>query len=191
MNFKPLPHMEVVYTALMSGKHLSSEDGDVYYALRDNTEDYQAYFSAIGMDLIADARGFYYLVGTRAPANMAPILFFTAVLMEHYDEAGYAIETLVTGDPIYYRDLPHVEHPRHAETMERIGVTTADGLRAIVKSMARYGFVAYVGEDSFRFRPGAYRLLDATRDAMNYVASNEAEASAEPAEEPGEAEGGE
>lgn len=173
MTFPVLPKQRGIYEALISGRHLCLEDGDLFTALRDNEEDYRALFSGLGMDLVVDPRGFVFLNGTRTPANMKDILYFMAVLFEHMDEQGYSLEEVILGSDFYYKDLPHLKHQKYAEVMERSsGAVTQEGLRGIVSSLVRYRF-ATTEADYFRFRTPAHRLFDLVRDAYNTQMRNE------------------
>ncbi len=173
MTFPVLPRQRDIFEALISGRHMCLEDGELFTALRDNEDDYRALFGGLGLELIVDPRGFFFLNGTRTPANMKDILFFMAILFEYMDEQGYSLEEVVFGSDFYFKDLPHLSHQRYAEVMERAaGVKTLEALRGIVTSMARYRFVV-TEADSFRFRIPAHRLFDLIRDAENIQAQNE------------------
>jgi hypothetical protein len=170
MTFPILPKQKDLYEALVSGKHLCLEDGDIFATLHDHEDDYRTLFSGLGMTLVGDPRGFFYLDGTRTPANMKDILFFMAIFFESLDEQGYALEDAVLQGTFRYSELPHLKHQRYADVMERAaGVKDAEGLKQIVGSMARYRFVVTEGADAFRFRTPAYRLFDLMRDAKNVM----------------------
>lgn len=168
MSFPILPLQKEVYEALTGGRHVCVEDRAIYEALRDREDDFKQLFKGLGMTLVGDPRGFYYLEGSRTPASMKDILFFVAIFLEYLDETGFAIDEVIQGGLLFYfKDMPHLKHQRYAEVMERAtGVKTEDGLRGIVASMARYRFVVNEG-DGFRFRVAAFRLHDLVLDAKN------------------------
>lgn len=171
MTFPILPKQREIYEALVSGRHVCIEDADLYGTLRDREEDFRTLLHGLGMNLVTDPRGFFYLDGTRTPSNMKDILFFMAILFEHLDEQGHALDEVVLNNHLFkYSELPHLGHQRYADVMERAaGVKTLEGLKQIVGSMARYRFVAQEGAESFRFRVPAFRLFDLMRDARNLM----------------------
>lgn len=170
MTFPILPRQREIYEALISGRHLCLDDGDLYGPLRDREEDFRLLFEGLGMNLVTDPRGFFYLDGTRTPSNMKDILFFMAILFEHLDEQGYGLDDALFRQIFCFADLPHLRHQRYAEVMERAaGIKTLDGLKQVVGAMARYRFVLMEGTENFRFRTPAFRLFDLIRDAKNVM----------------------
>jgi hypothetical protein len=72
-----LPSQKEVYESMVSGRHLCIEDGEPFSALSRNEEDYKTLFTGLGMELVSDPRGFYYLgggaVGWLTRPNTAPV----------------------------------------------------------------------------------------------------------------------
>lgn len=168
MIYTILPSQKEVYESMVSGRHLCIEDGEPFSALSRNEEDYKALFTGLGMELVSDPRGFYYLEGSRIPANVREALYFMAILFEHLDESGCDLEETVFGTTFFINDLPHLSLQRYAEVMDRVaGIKDADGLRSIITSLARYRFLVMDGPDGFHFRVTAHRLIDFIRDAKN------------------------
>ena len=73
INLTDLSELQAINKKLVSGYHISEQDTTLWQQLDQNIDAYQALFTALGHDLIHDARGFYYLGSDESTPNMGKI----------------------------------------------------------------------------------------------------------------------
>ncbi|TMO55288.1 condensin complex protein MksE [Pseudoalteromonas phenolica] len=92
INLTDLSELQAINKKLVSGYHISEQDTTLWQQLDQNIDAYQALFTALGHDLIHDARGFYYLGSDESTPNMGKISRAIAltiyILIEHYGNQG-------------------------------------------------------------------------------------------------------
>lgn len=160
MEAHELPMLQEVFTELRKGRHISIEDGPIYDALAGNIDMYQSLFAALGLNLIAHGRGFFYLDDESAPRTAQKMILFTAILVETWDDQGVNLDLDLTKVPIAPSRLPHLQHDKYTRAMAEVDVRTEDSLMKVLDSMKRYGLAAPDKDGMWHFRTSAYRLLD-------------------------------
>ena len=160
-----LPHLSAVFEALRRGRHVSIIDGNLYAALKSRTDDFAALFGQLGFELIHHPRDFFYFVDrgnfTELSARMAVFMF---VLVEDLADRGDAVEETLMSRHFRYADLPHLSGERYRQLMREAGMTEPADVEHLVQIMERFGFAERLDDDSFAFRPPAYRFLDLCLD---------------------------
>ncbi|MDX9973792.1 MAG: hypothetical protein RBU21_12480 [FCB group bacterium] len=160
-----LPHMAEVFEALRRGKHISMKDGDIYIALKRHEGAYEHLFSELGFKLVHHARDFFYFLDTSNFTELSGrIAVFMFILVEHLADQGDTVEDTVMTRRFAYKDLPHLHGERYQTYMREAGVTTADDLAAIVRTMERFGFTRRMDAETFCFDVPIYRFLDLCMD---------------------------
>ncbi len=88
-----LPHMAEVFDALRKGRHICSEDGGLYIALRDHREAYETLFANLGFDFREHPRGFFFFRGSAPLSEGAErMAVFMFVLIEDLSTQGLPVE---------------------------------------------------------------------------------------------------
>ncbi len=176
MDLHELPNLQEIYTELRRGRHISIEDGVLFSALESHCEGFQNLCVGLGLKLVRHERGFYYLEEEirSAPKSAERIFLFMAILLEQLDDKGYNSNQDLLAIQIDPARLPHLQHEKYRTVMAEVGVDREDGLIGILKSMARYGLADPDREAAgiWRFRTGAYRLLDVINMAGRAVGPN-------------------
>jgi len=156
-----LPRLKEVFEALRRGRHLCAEDGDLYWALRDNLDAYQDLLGHLGFRLAAHPRDFFYVEGegnlSEASARMALLVF---ILVEHLADQGAAVEESLLTRTFQVAELPHLATERYRAYLKEAGVEGEEGLEGVLRNLERFGFLRRTGGAGFRFRTPAYRFLD-------------------------------
>lgn len=162
-----LPHLAEIFAELGRGRHLCSEDGNLYQELQEHEADFEELFAQLGYRLVADERGFYYFHATESqnvsPQTRRSAIFFLVLVEALWAEAGGAdlLEDLVMERSWSIGELPHLQRQRYIEIMAQLErEPDEETLREEVKRLARFGFAAWSDEDRFRFRTPALRFLD-------------------------------
>ncbi|WP_437656590.1 condensin complex protein MksE [Sorangium sp. So ce1182] len=155
-----LPQLKDVFRQLSRGRHICREDGDPYWALRDRTAEFTDLFEQLGFQLRHHARDFFYFDGEDLSEAGERMTVFMFVLVEHIGDQGTTIEEGLMQRDWSISHLPHLTSDRYRELMTRVGVPDEKGLRGVVMSLDRLGFVEQLGGDAFRFRRPTYRFLD-------------------------------
>ena len=171
-----LPNMAEVFDALRKGRHLCSEDGRVYLALRDHRDAYETLFSNLGFDFQEHPRGFFYFRGSSQLSEGAErMAVFMFVLIEALATQGHPVEEALMTRRFDLADLPHFQGERSRQYMKEVGVESVDDLPSLLKNMERLGFVEIAPDRSFRFRVPACRFLELCTDFIdqNGVGSDE------------------
>jgi chromosome condensin MukBEF MukE localization factor len=183
-NVLQLPQLAEVFEALRRGRHICANDGELYHALKQHSEDYRQLFEKLGFKLVQHARDFFHFADasnfTETASRMALFIF---ILVEHLADHGMTVEEAIMTNRFDYATLPHLKSERYQTYMREAGVTTHEELIAIVRTMERYGFTRRLGADTFAFNVPVYRFLDL---CMNMA--EQAEKETKPEENDGEVE---
>jgi len=159
-----LPHLKEVFQALQRGCHISNEDFGLYHELQDNEPAYQNLLAALGYTLVADRRGFYYLIpedGVQAinatTQKMALIVFVLVDVLA--DRGRDPAHTLAKGS-LDIKEMATAMWERHGELLKEGGLPGAEAVeKYFVTAFRRHGF-ATVNGDVLRFRAPIHRFLD-------------------------------
>lgn len=183
-NVLQLPQLAEVFEALRRGRHICANDGELYHALKQHSEDYRQLFEKLGFKLVQHARDFFHFADssnfTETASRMALFIF---ILVEHLADHGMTVEEAIMTSRFDYATLPHLKSERYQTYMREAGATTNEELIAIVRTMERYGFTRRLGADTFAFNVPVYRFLDL---CMNMA--EQAEKETKPEENDGEVE---
>jgi len=167
-----LPHLASIFEALRRGRHLCARDGDVFHCLKRQEPLYEALFDRLGFTLVHHARDFYYFFDssnfTDLTARMAVFMF---ILVEALADQGEPVEETVTTRRFSCEALPHLENERYQGYMREAGITSAEELAQIVRTMERFGFTRRFDEQAFEFAPPVYRFLDLCMDMAGEAAA--------------------
>lgn len=156
-----VPDLAAVFEALRRGRHICMTDGALYAALKAHAATFTELFAQLGFDLVHHPRDFFYFVDkgnfTEISARMAVFMF---ILIEDLADRGDAVEETLMSRHFRYAELPHLAGDRYRRLMREAGVAEPGELEQLVQTMERFGFVHRRDDDSFTFRPPAYRFLD-------------------------------
>ena len=156
-----LPKMAEVFDVLRKGRHVCTEDGELYLALRDHRAAYAELFENLGFDFQEHARGFFYFRGTSQLSESAERMsVFMFVLIEAQATQGASVEEAIMTQRFDPAELPHFQMERYRMYMKEVGLNSASDLSVLLKAMERLGFVALAPDGTFRFRAPACRFLD-------------------------------
>jgi len=156
-----LPQLSLIFDALRRGRHLCSEDGKPYWALRDHFDAFQDLFHQLGFRLEQHPRDFFYFRGKDSLSPQASkMAVFVFVLIEALSDQGEPVVESMMTQVFSVPDLPHLKGARYRAYLKEAGAATDDDLRAIVRQMDRFGFAERLTDDTFRFRAPAYRFFD-------------------------------
>jgi len=156
-----LPQMAEIFDALRKGRHLCSEDGSLYIALRDHREEYKILFTNLGFNFCEHARGFFFFKGDSSLNEGAErIAVFMFVLIEDLATRGLSVEEALMTQLFDPTELPHFHAERSRQYMKEVGVATPDDLPALLKKMTAYGFLNLAPDGTFRFRIPVCRFLE-------------------------------
>ena len=173
-----LPNLAAVFEALRRGRHICMADGPLYGPLKSHAEQFTALFAQLGFELVHHPRDFFYFVDcgnfTDLSARMAVFMF---ILIEDLADRGDAIEETVMSRHFRCAELPHLTADRYRRLMREAGASESADLEHLVQTMERFGFVDRLADDSFTFRPPAYRFLDL---ALDMTAASDKKRDAEP-----------
>lgn len=192
-----LPHLPEVFRALQNGYHFTIDDGDPYFALRDNRGSYEQLISALGYRLNEDARGYFYLTAdeyARQSRKINQITVFTFILAEHVWQTASGGHDSIEASLLQSRwtidELPHLSSERYLALLRqalgnRDSEVGHNEIRGMVRTMAEFGFVHFedASRDGFRFRASIHRVLD-----LAYAALDTDTEAAEPTDTESEAE---
>lgn len=155
-----LPHLEEIFQHLCRGRHICSEDGNLYYALQDNTDAYHDLFSHLGFSMEVHSRDFYYFKGGKSLSGRSEkMALFVFILIEYLEGQGEPVEEGILNKSFMIGELPHFSSERYQSYMKEIGIDDSDDLHGIISNLEKFGFAQRKG-DSFRFRSPVYRFFD-------------------------------
>lgn len=160
-----LLYLKEIFERLRQGYYITHEDGDIHIALCEKDEDYRAYFSLLGLDLIRHERDFFYFKRDANDASagvttLPAIVVFAFILIESVANEGRAIDEYILTHRFSLAELQHLKTDRYKEYLKLVGIEDHGTLFKVVKSMARYGWVEISPDDSFRFLRPFHRLFD-------------------------------
>jgi len=160
-----LPNLAAVFEALRRGRHICMSDGPLYAPLKSHTRGFTVLFAQLGFELVHHPRDFFYFVDrgnfTDLSARMA---VFMCILIEDLADRGDAIEETIMSRHFRHGDLPHLTVDRYRRLMREAGITEPEHVEHLLQTMERFGFVDRLPDESFTFRPPAYRFLDLALD---------------------------
>ncbi len=169
-----LPRLDEVFEALRRGRHLSMDDGDLYFALRSHEPAFEALFARLGFTMVRHPRDFYYFLGDGEPGDQTTRLaVFMLILVEALADTGAAVEERIMAQPFALAELPHFQSERYQGLMREAGVASPDDLAKLLQAMERFGFTRSLGGDAFAFRTPAYRFLDLCLDLAEEAGKEE------------------
>ncbi len=155
-----LPYLKEIFEKLRRGRHICAEDGNLFYALRDNIGAFTELFHHLGFRLESHSRGFYYFQGegslTDTSNRMAVFVF---IIMEYLAGEGEAVEEGMMTKTFVIDDLPHLKSDRYRTYMNEVGIVDEDELITVINNIEYYGFITRKA-NAFHFRVPAYRFLD-------------------------------
>lgn len=159
--FVDLPWLQEIFEELRQGKHICQADGDLYFQLCERHNDFTALFRQLGFELKKHRRGFYYFHSSSNMSGQAEkIAVFMFMLIEHIADQGDNIEDALMNRQFPYSDLPHLSTDRYRAIMNQLEIMDEEGLRDVLRSMARIGVVDCINDSLFAFRSPVYRFLD-------------------------------
>lgn len=160
-NNAELPRLDEIFDALRKGRHLASEDADLYFDLHNNEAAFTELFARLGFELIKHPRGFYYFKGdTDISDTTARMAVFMFVLVETLADVGASVEEQIMTSLFFVEKLEHLRRERYRDIMLEAGIPTEEDLRQTLRTMERFGFLKMESPDSFRFKVPSYRFLD-------------------------------
>ncbi|MDD2600291.1 MAG: hypothetical protein PHO37_13875 [Kiritimatiellae bacterium] len=170
-----LPHLAEVFETLRRGKHISTRDGDLFHALKQQESLFEALFQQLGFRLIHHTREFFYFLDTSNFTDLsARMALFMFILVESLSDQGETVEEVVMTRRFTYRELPHLTGERYQTTMREAGVNTPEELAAVVRTMERFGFTRRMDDETFCFDVPVYRFLDLCMEIAGQAAQSEA-----------------
>ena len=157
-----LPHLSEIFQVLQAGKHISFQDGTIFFALQDKLDDFIAIFSALGFELVSHPKDFYYfrMKGKTNTDSTKQIALFIFLLIEHLDRRENDLESALMDNRFHLNTLPHLKTERYRELMREVKITDEEGLVSVIANMQRYGIAITYGRSSFEFRSPVYRFFD-------------------------------
>lgn len=142
---------------------MSPEDEPAFSALSAEVDAYTRYFEPLGLKLVRHPREFFYFEpeGSEGLAETLPrIAIFSYILVDHAANSGLPVEEYLLSQPFLISKLPHFSLDRYVSLLRQVEIEDAQGLRLVLKSMERIGWVKFLGEDEFKLLRPFHRLLD-------------------------------
>ncbi len=156
-----LPRLADVFRGLSRGRHICIDDGESYWALKENVALFHDLFEALGFKLIAHQKNFFYFEGDeRLSDASARLVVFVFILVEWLGDAGVLVEEELLRREFSIQELPHFATDRYRSYMVQVGVTDHDQFLLLVKTIERLGIAQLITESRLRFRTPIYRFLD-------------------------------
>ncbi len=178
IDLEDLPRLKDVFYSLLGGRHLSSDDFDLYHDLQEHEVEYEQLFDALGYRLHADRRGFYYLLGDSEPAmnqttrKMALIMF---VLVELMADEGRDPVSVVRQDAMDVGAIAGRLWQKEQQMFVDGGLPSVDAIeKCLVNSFCSLGFARTEGS-MIRFSPPIERFLDLCMEFGRRDDGNESE----------------
>lgn len=167
-NYTFPPLLSEAFASLTRGRHISSDDGEVFYAIQNNTTAYESIFTALGFSLRTHSRGFYFFEREGLPSEaIEQFSIFVFIMIDWMADAGISITDEILTREFVVSELPHYKTDRYSSYMARCKLPTDSQLRLLLKAMRRAGFLRADNElISFRFLPPIYRIIEAGQSAL-------------------------
>jgi hypothetical protein len=162
-----LPRLAEIFDQLRRGRHICREDGDIYWLLQKNRQDYEDLFTALGFRLEGHPREFFFFRGEGSLSKQASKMgLFFFILVEWRADRGDFVERELMDGEFDARDLPHLLVDRYRAAMREVEVMTPDDLLEVIKSMETFGFARRLEDDRFRLRTPAMRFVDLCHEML-------------------------
>ena len=159
-----LPQLSLVFDELRKGRHISTEDGNLYGPLCQHYNAFKALFENLGFTLIRHSRDFFYFESDSSFRDMpTKIAVFMFILIEDLASKGQSIEEALLSDWISVEDLPHDKTARYKRYMDDAGINIERSL----STLNRLGFADYRGGPKIRFKTPVYRFIDLCLIVLN------------------------
>jgi Condensin complex protein MksE len=160
-----LQYLASIFDYLKRGCHLGPEDEPEFSALAGpQFSEYQAYFAAIGFNLIRHEREFFYFEPENPEAvsdTLPRIAVFSYIMIDHASNQGQSIEEFIFGQNFLMTTLPHFSFDRYTALLRQVDVHDLSDLRGVLNRMEQIGWVKVrgVGVDQFRFLRPFHRVF--------------------------------
>jgi chromosome condensin MukBEF MukE localization factor len=162
-----LPYLQEIFHKLRVGYHLSPEDEPLFSAVANNPEGYASYFAPLGITLVRHPREFFYFdpeSSEMSRESLPRIAVFSFIFVDHVANEGRPIEEYLLTQHFLLSQLPHFSLDRYTNLLKQVEINDEGGLRLVLKSMERIGWVKFIGEEEFRFLRPFHRVLDKCLD---------------------------
>lgn len=169
-------HLSKAFERMSRGRHVSSDDGDVYYDLQQRFETYQVIFESLGFPLIRNARGFFYFQ-KESPLSetIEQIAVFVWILVDWLADSGRSISDEILTTEFTTADLPHLKSDRYRLYAERARFGGEPLLKGVLKNMRRLGFLRSQNElETFFFLSPIFRILEAGQAVISVTEAEKA-----------------
>jgi len=174
--YHPFPHLDIIFSALSSGKYISSSSSDpnvlkMFTVLEDYEENFSHLFMNLGYKLIRHPKSFYYFercAEDSVKSNKIQLkkeAAFIAVLIEANPDKGNVEDWLASGlERFSIETIPHLTNALYKSKMSAVSL---ESLKKLIKSMESSGLVTIFDDGTFSFLPTVSRFTDAfTRAGM-------------------------
>lgn len=164
-----IPGKQEVFSALVSGKHISPHSGELYRYLQEHQQDYMAELETLGYTL-SHEQDYYYLQtqDDKASDYSRKALVLIAVMIESIAQKGHdIIETLYRPQGFERDQLPHFSTERYKNYMQHLGVEDEKSLNTLLRNLDRSGFIEYREAENFlRFLSPCQRFIQLALDVL-------------------------
>lgn len=164
INLAKLPHLGDVFQAFLRGRHISNEDFGLYHEVQDHETAYEALLAALGYELIADRRGYYYLIPRDGAMTMnattQKMALAVFVLIDLLADLGRDPVHVLTRGSLEIGEIAAAMDERCGELLREGGIPGADGVAKLFSTVFRRLGFATINGNTLRFRPPIHRFLD-------------------------------
>jgi len=152
--------LEDAFSLLAKGRHISSQDGELFTSLSTHTERYRELFGALGFELITDPHGFYYFNGSKRgnARGVEQFALFIYIMVDWLSDNDSSIEEGLFNGPRAIDELPHLKSERYRGYLKQAGISGEEDLRRVISRMAGAGFVR-TNDDKVEFLSPTRRIL--------------------------------
>jgi hypothetical protein len=154
--------LDDIFEALAKGRHISSQDGELFSILTEHGEHCRRHFAAIGFELVNDSRGFFYFNGARkgAAQGVEKFALFTFIMVDWLSDNDSSIEEGLFGTSRVVSELPHLTTDRYRGYLKQAGIENQEHLLQVLRRMDQCGFVR-IDDDRITFLAPIRRIFDA------------------------------
>jgi chromosome condensin MukBEF MukE localization factor len=156
-----------VFRALRMGRHLCRSDGEDYFDLQRNEEQYRAVFAALGYELAYHDQGFFYFTGesTLRSQRLRAVTLFLLILFQDLEDRKFtqperSWERTLLDRRFVIHDLPHFGTAQRRVMMDAVGVTPDNLDTKLLRFMTQLGLIETPDQTAFHFRAPVYRFVD-------------------------------
>lgn len=159
------PHLSSIFDHLKRGCHIGPEDEPEFSALASpRFEEYQAYFAALGFNMVRHEREFFYFEPENpeaVPDTLPRIAVFSYIMIDHASNQGRSIEEYIFGQNFLVTALPHFSFDRYMALLRQVEVHDLGDLKGVLNRMEQIGWVKVkgMGVDEFRFLRPFHRVF--------------------------------